>query len=142
MLAREWQIKDLGEIARIEKASFSDPWSTDMLLSSFNLPRFVGLVAEENGIVTGYIGSTFIFEDAEILLVAVDEKHRRKGVATALFTSLFKELKSRGAERVFLEVRKKNSAARALYSSLGFIATGERVSYYGDDDAIVMEKSL
>ena len=47
MLVREWQAADIGEVARIEKASFSDPWNTDMILSSFNLPRFTGLVAEE-----------------------------------------------------------------------------------------------
>lgn len=142
MLVREWQAADIGEVARIEKASFSDPWNTDMILSSFNLPRFTGLVAKEKNAVAGYIGSTYIFEDAEILLVAVDEKYRRKGVATSLFASLFDILKAKGVQRVFLEVRKKNSAARALYTSLGFIATGERTAYYGDDDAIIMEKSL
>ena len=100
MLVREWQAADIGEVARIEKASFSDPWNTDMILSSFNLPRFIGLVAEENNVVAGYIGSTYIFEDAEILLVAVDKKYRRKGVATSLFASLFDILKANGVQKI------------------------------------------
>lgn len=142
MICREWEIGDIARVLEIEKASFSDPWTCDMITTSFNLPIFKGLVAEENGLVVGYIGSSHIFEDAEILLVAVDAKYRKRGIATALFRTLFDELKTFGVTRVFLEVRKKNAAARACYKSLGFVATGERTAYYGDDDAVLMGKTL
>ena len=142
MLIREWEIKDIAEVAAIEKASFSDPWNTDMILSSFNLPIFTGLIAEENGKVVGYIGATHVFEDGEILLVAVEKTHRKKGVATALLTQLSKTFAKCGVDKLFLEVRKKNSAARACYAAFGFVEIGERVGYYGDDDAVLMEKTL
>ena len=45
MIYREWQLKDVGEVVELEKKCFSDPWNADMVLSSFNLPQFVGFVA-------------------------------------------------------------------------------------------------
>jgi ribosomal-protein-alanine N-acetyltransferase len=44
--------------------------------------------------------------------------------------------------RVYLEVRPANAAARALYASLGFEATGLRPRYYGDEDAVLMTRDL
>lgn len=142
MIYRKWELKDVGEVVELEKKCFSDPWYADMVLSSFNQPRFIGFVAEENGKVTAYLGATAILSDSDVLLVAVDENYRKKGVATALFELLFAALKEKGAEKVFLEVRSKNVPARACYKSLGFSEISVRDNYYGDDDAIIMEKDL
>ena len=51
-------------------------------------------------------------------------------------------MKENCAEKVFLEVRSKNIPARACYKSLGFSEISVRDNYYGDDDAIIMEKDL
>lgn len=142
MIYRKWELKDIGEVVELEKKCFSDPWNADMVLSSFNLPRFVGFVAEDNGKAVAYLGATTVLTDCDVLLVAVEETHRKKGVATALFALLFDELKNRGAEKVFLEVRSKNIPARACYKSLGFSEIGVRNNYYGDDDAVIMEKDV
>lgn len=142
MIYRKWELKDVGEVVELEKKCFPDPWNADMVLSSFNLPRFIGFVAEENGKVAAYLGATAILSDSDVLLVAVDENYRKKGVATALFNLLFAALKERNVEKVFLEVRSKNLPARACYKSLGFSEISVRNNYYGDDDAIIMEKDL
>ena len=89
MIYRKWELKDIGEVVELEKKCFPDPWNADMVLSSFNQPRFIGFVAEENGKVTAYLGATAILSDSDVLLVAVDENFRKKGVATALFKLLF-----------------------------------------------------
>ena len=49
-----------------------------------------------------------------------------------------------GAQDVFLEVRAQNSAAQALYRSLGFVQTGLRRNFYATpaDDAVLMQKTL
>lgn len=142
MIYRKWELKDIGEVVELEKKCFSDPWNADMVLSSFNQPRFIGFVAEENGKVTAYLGATAILSDSDVLLVAVDENFRKKGVATALFKLLFAALKEKSVEKVFLEVRSKNAPARACYKSLGFSEISVRNNYYGDDDAVIMEKDL
>ena len=142
MIYREWQLKDVGEVVELEKKCFSDPWNADMVLSSFNLPQFVGFVAEDGGKVVGYVGATAVFTDCDVLLVAVAEKYRRQGIAKGLFGKLFDALVSDGGEKVFLEVRNRNRAARECYESLGFSEIGVRNNYYGDDDAVIMEKDL
>ena len=45
---------------------------------------------------------------------------------------------------MFLEVRAQNSAAQALYRSLGFVQTGLRRNFYATpaDDAVLMQKTL
>jgi ribosomal-protein-alanine N-acetyltransferase len=45
-------------------------------------------------------------------------------------------------ETVFLEVRSKNAAARALYNAYGFKEIGVRKGYYQNpsDDAVIMVK--
>jgi ribosomal-protein-alanine N-acetyltransferase len=54
--------------------------------------------------------------------------------------------RSRGAERVFLEVRPSNRGAIALYDQEGFNEIGRRPRYYpardGREDAIVMAIEL
>ena len=142
VIYREWRLKDVGEVVELEKKCFSDPWNADMVLSSFNLPQFVGFVAEDGGKVVGYVGATAVFTDCDVLLVAVAEKYRRQGIAKGLFGKLFDALVSDGGEKVFLEVRSRNRAARACYESLGFSEIGVRNNYYGDDDAVIMEKDL
>jgi ribosomal-protein-alanine N-acetyltransferase len=93
MLIREWRKEDVEEIAVLEKECFSDPWTKEMLISSSLLSGFCGFVVEDNDKIVGYIGSTFIFEDSEVLLVAVKNSHRRKGLGKLLIETLTKKLK-------------------------------------------------
>ena len=81
-----------------------------------------------------------MFTDCDVLLVAVAEKYRRQGIAKGLFGKLFDALVSDGGEKVFLEVRSRNRAARECYESLGFSEIGVRNNYYGDDDAVIIYK--
>ena len=52
--------------------------------------------------------------------------------------------KEKGAERMLLEVREKNSAARALYESFGFEQISVRKNYYSHptEDAIIYRREL
>jgi ribosomal-protein-alanine N-acetyltransferase len=60
--------------------------------------------------------------------------------------ALLQLARSRGAKRVFLEVRPSNTAAIALYDAEGFNEIGRRPRYYparnGREDALVMALEL
>ena len=143
MLIRPWHENDLPEIEILERQCFSAPWNLEMLKASFLLKNFVGFVCEEEGKIVGYIGSTYIFEDGEILLVAVDDCYRRKGYAQSLIEKTAMVLKENGVENLFLEVRKSNIPAINRYLKSDFYAIGERKGYYENgEDAIIMEKKL
>ena len=143
MLIRPWLKSDNQAVENIERECFSDPWNISMIESTVSLAGFIGYVVEDNGEIVGYIGSSYIFEDGEILLVAVRGDYRRKGYAEKLILTLFETLKNRGVEHIFLEVRKSNLPAKKCYEKCGFSVIGERKRYYSDgEDALIMEKRI
>lgn len=60
----------------------------------------------------------FIFD------LEIDERHRRKGYATAAMLALEEKARSWGLARLGLHVFANNAAATSLYESLGFFMTG------------------
>ena len=143
MIAREWTKSDISQIAEIEKQCFSDPWSEQAFESGMNSPFFYGILFEEGGQVCAYACEMVIFEDAEILNVAVAPSFRRRGLGEELMLALENYAKNKGAERLLLEVREGNIPARGLYEKQGFEAYGVRKNYYEDgENAVVMQKKI
>lgn len=140
---REWSQKDLGEIAVLETQCFGDPWKEKDFQSVYALPIAHGVVVEEDGKVIGYAIATFLFEDGEILNVAVSPNYRRQGLAKRLLSWLEERAESLNVERLFLEVRVSNDSAKALYVGYGFEKISVRKKYYENgEDALVMQKNL
>jgi len=137
--------EDLSAIAAIESASFADPWSEAEFASVLETPHTIFLVAEaekKSGIV-GYVIAMSVIDQAEILNIAVPPEHRGAGLGGGLLDAALLEVERRGAESVFLEVRVSNVAARALYSSRGFVEVSRRKNYYRTpvEDALVMQRA-
>ncbi|MFC7500868.1 GNAT family N-acetyltransferase, partial [Nocardioides sp. GCM10030258] len=57
---------------------------------------------------------------------------RRSGVATALLAAVQALAAEGGADRLLLEVREDNAAARGFYERHGFTELGKRARYYRD----------
>ena len=143
MIAREWKTSDIPEISAIERQCFSDPWTEQDFLSGMESQFFYGILFEEAGQVCAYACEMVVFEDAEVLNVAVAPSFRRQGLGEKLLLALEDFAKSKGAERLLLEVREGNSPARGLYEKQGFSAFGVRKNYYSDgENAIVMQKTI
>ncbi len=135
----------LTEVLGIEKVSFPQPWSRRSFLGELRENRFahyyVGIYDKQ---VVGYAGIWVIMGDAHITTVAVHPLYRRRKIGKFLMQHLLKVALKYGAERVTLEVRVSNKAARNLYETLGFCTIGRRKSYYTDtmEDAIIMHKEI
>ncbi len=143
MIIRRWEASDNSEIESLERASFSSPWSKDMFDACLSSRGFYGLVAVDNGLIAGFICVLYLFENADILNVCVEKSHRRQGVGERLLSETITFLKSENVTKVFLEVRRSNAPAIALYEKAGFIKTGERKKYYEDtEDALIYVKAL
>jgi ribosomal-protein-alanine N-acetyltransferase len=71
--------------------------------------------------------------------IAVDDRLRRQGIASALLAHLF-ELADRPGEQYTLEARPSNAEAIAMYEKFGFRSAGLRRGYYHDnkEDAVIM----
>jgi ribosomal-protein-alanine N-acetyltransferase len=134
---------DLDAVLAIEQASFPLPWKRDHFLHEIAAPHSYPFVVECNGILAGYVCVTALFEEAQILDVAVDPAMRGRGIARLLMEHAFSLALEKGAEVMALEVRSTNVAAISLYEQCGFARTGLRVRYYeGVDDAVLMENNL
>ncbi len=143
MMIRPWEEKDIAAIAEIEKNSFSDPWSAEMLADTLRFPVYHTFLAEDGGQVRGYGCLIVLFEDAELANIAVSPDCRGMGVGKALMESMHEKAKALGAERMLLEVRVSNAKAIGLYEKYGYQRYGIREKYYPDgEDAYLMTKTL
>jgi ribosomal-protein-alanine N-acetyltransferase len=135
----------LNSIVRIERESFSDPWSEQAFIGMIDSPLAIVLVAAAaDESVIGYAAATGAWEDGEILNVAVSGTARRQGIGGMLLDAAISALREQRVSRVFLEVRESNAAARGLYESRGFAEISVRRGYYRRpvEDAVVMKLEL
>lgn len=127
---------DIPKIAQAERLYFKgEGWSESMLESAFASGNFLGYKIEEDGELLAYLGFTLSPFDAEIVFLAVANSFRRKGYAYKLIGECVKFCKEKNLEKIFLEVRKSNFGAIALYEKAGFKKIGERKNYYPDGES-------
>lgn len=102
--------------------------------------------AEAGRGLVGFIATNNLSPEGEILSVAVDEKARNNGVGKALLSHALGYLKTKGVDKVFLEVSVDNVAAIALYRGAGFEDLYVRKDYYNDHghgvDALILVKNI
>lgn len=103
------------------------------------------LVADVDGRVGG-AAVVFFRRDtraARLYSIAVDRSLQGRGVGGRLLGAAERAARRRGCDRLRLEVRVDNAAARRLYEKLGYRRTGVRHAYYEDGaDAIRFERML
>jgi ribosomal-protein-alanine N-acetyltransferase len=155
-------IADVPAIQKIERqCSTAAHWSERQYEELFRTneggePRRFALVldasSEESGrgfeparsCAVGFLVAHHLHPDWELENIVVAPAFRRKGLATLLLTALLTRARETNSESVFLEVRRSNQAARALYARLGFEESGRRRLYYADpaDDAVLYRLDL
>lgn len=90
----------------------------------------------------GYLDYSLIYDRIEIDNIYVLEEYRNKKIATLLMQYLDNIAKKENAINITLEVRESNFVAIHLYEKIGFTKVAIRKYYYGDEDAILMEKKV
>lgn len=141
---------DLGGIMRIERQSFTNPWSQNMFEALFQINPDGFYVALKDDVLVGYaIVLTEISwrhwsrnRTAHLMNLAVHPGFRNQGIGKHLIDRIISDVKRTEAEDIYLEVRASNASALAFYTKLGFNRIGLIERFYGDEDAIVMAKKL
>ena len=148
---RDFEIKifsaeHIREASEIERLCFSEPWSESALTYMCTSPntRAVAVIDRENGKLAAYGGAQYILDEANIVNIATHPDYRRRGCATAVMHALEEFFKENGIEYVYLEVRKSNVSAQALYTKEGYVPCGVIKNYYRfpAEDAVEMFKKL
>ena len=110
-----------ADVATYTERQPGDDYLDGLLASS----TFICLAAFADGKVVGGIAAYLLpkFEQARsevyIYDLAVDEQHRRKGVATALVSELRMVAAERGAYVIFVQADREDEPAISLYGKLG-----------------------
>lgn len=87
----------------------------------------------------GFASVSVIFDEAELINIAVMTNAQKQGEATRLWVEILSFFEGKGVKKCFLEVRKSNEKARKFYEKCGFSIIGERKAYYQAplEDAII-----
>ena len=131
-------------VAEVEALCFSDPWSEASFREALAGEGYTFLGLWEGETLVGYGGMLTVLDTADVTGIAVRPTHRRQGLGRELLTALMRAAERDGVTRLQLEVRESNTAARALYRSLGFGEDGKRKRYYRrpEEDAVLMSKEI
>jgi ribosomal-protein-alanine N-acetyltransferase len=136
-------ILDLTTLRKLEHACFDkDAWSLLDLMAVLTWSEVIRLKAVEDGVMIGFIaGETRPAQRiAWIATLAVDPRHQRRGVGSALLRECESRLK---LPLVKLTVRVSNQGAISLYEKEGYRSVDIWKRYYRDgEDGLVMEKAL
>ena len=133
----------IPQVAAIEKLCFGTAaWSENSINSELYSDLSLWLVAEDEGVVVGYVGSQTVFPETDMMNVAVIPQRRREGIAEVLIDSLIIALKRNYCSSLTLEVRASNVPAISLYEKMGFWQVGRRPNYYRNprEDALILRK--
>ena len=143
MIFSRMKTSNLEDVLKIENEVFSDPWPRKFFEEDLKSEYSKYFILEEDDKVIGYGGLWFMFENCDLVNIAIDREYQGKGYGEKLLKLLIKEAILNECEFMHLEVRKGNDKAFNLYEKLGFIKTRVRKGYYEDgEDAIDMVKGL
>lgn len=134
---RPMGLDDLAEVVALETAHQPRPWSERVFRDELATDNRTYLVASDDKVL-GFGGLMVVGEEAHVTNLLVDPDRRGEGLGRSLMVALIEAAIADGARHLTLEVRKKNHAARVLYSRLGLAPVGVRPGYYGDDDALIL----
>ena len=142
---------DLDRAARLHREAFMPMgergWTRQDIAGLLASPGTDGFLLEEKSDDIGMAICRVAADEAELLTVAVNPHHRRRGAGRRLLEAVIGQVRLAGARTLFLEVGADNPAARALYDSLGFVVAGRRAGYYArvdgpPADAVIMRLTL
>ena len=137
-----WMIRrDMPEVLAIEKASFEFPWSEEDFIRCLRQRNCIGMVAEYDERVVGFMIYELHKDQLHALNFSVRPDVRRRHIGQQMVQKLVSKLSQQRRNRILLEIRETNLAAQLFFRKLGFVATSVLRDYYDDtvEDAYVMQ---
>jgi len=131
----------MPEVLAIEEQSFEFPWTEEDFIRCLRQRNCIGMVAEFEEQVVGFMIYELHKTRLHLLNIAVHHDWRRRGIGEAMITRLISKLNWQRRSRLLLEVRERNLEAQCFCRSLGFRAVSVLRDWYGDtsEDAYLMQ---
>lgn len=134
-MIRRAKLSDLNAIYEILSKT-DDPWTLGVVeseLKSESSKAFVYLGDE--GQVQGFVDIKILYDEADLMHIAVSEELRGQGIGAKLLAQAIEEAEGKA---IALEVRQSNFKAINLYEKYDFLREGTRKNYYHGEDAVLM----
>lgn len=140
---RQVEATDAAGIYAVERACFHDPYPSAFLNDLIEAQEDHFFVATIDGEIIGYAVASVSGEQGHVVSVAVDPRHRRRQIGTALLSAVTERLVKEGVKQIHLEVRKGNAGAISFYKQMGYQISSEIAHYYADgEDAWVLRRAV
>ena len=140
---RKMRQDDIEQCINIEKSHNIKILSRKILENDLKKDSNYYLVATLNNTLVGYIGLSYVLDTADIISIVVKKDYTKNGIASLLLSEIISFCYKKEIKDIFLEVRKSNTPAQALYNKFGFFKISERKKYYNNiEDAYIYTKIL
>ena len=135
------EASDFDRLYEIEQQAHLVPWSFGTLKNNQD-ERYLNLKLIENNQIIGFAICQTVSDEATLFNIAIVPSHQGNGLGKLLLNELIIQLKEKGVQTLWLEVRESNPA-RFLYEKIGFNEVDIRKNYYpkpsgGRENAVVM----
>lgn len=136
---------DLNQLLEIEKSVNVAPWTEDTFAACFH-SGYIGWVIELDKKIIAFIMVSLTVDECHILNLCVVREFQHQGWGHKLLNQALMHARQNGVSIAYLEVRKSNTRAIALYQKLKFQLVGQRKNYYptqaGQEDALIFALDL
>jgi len=130
-----WMIRrDLFDVLTIERQSYPNPWQEEDFICCLRQRNCIGMVAELEERVVGFMLYELHKKRLHVLNFAVNPDFRLRGVGLAMMDKLITRLSYQRRNRITLKVRETNLSAQLFFSRMGFRAVAVLKGFYGDSD--------
>lgn len=139
-----WMIKrDIPEVLGISDQSYEFPWSEKKLIYYLRRRNCIGLVAEYQEQVAGFMLYELYHTWLHVSNFAVAAECRRCSVGRQIIVKLINRQPPKRHNRIRIEVREGNLAAQLFLRQIGFRAVNILPDWYEDnnEDAYLMQYS-
>lgn len=118
-----WLIReDMSDVLAIDAVSFAKRWTAEDFVTVLKQRQNIGVVAEMDGVVVGYMVYSLAETSFNVLRFAVDPDVRQYGIGRHMFGRLFAMLSSQRRDRITLTVDERALAAQLFLGAIGFRA--------------------
>lgn len=136
---------DLEQVIAIEEAVQVTPWTEETFYTCLDA-GYSGWVVDLKSQIVGFIIVAYRRTECHILNLCVLKPYQHRGYGQQLLSEVLKDASQKGVTIAYLEVRRSNVKAIALYRKMRFYLVGQRRDYYpapvGKEDALIFAKDL
>ncbi len=118
-----WMIRrDMHMVQEIEIGSFERPWNEEDFILGLRSANVIGMVAEDDDRVTGFMIYGLHKTQIHLIRLAVHPNRRRETIGAQLIEKLYRKLTPARRRTIFMEIPDRNLTAQLFLRVCGFRA--------------------